>query len=868
MIILKIIKNGLSVSRIMRGGIVRWESHTEDNNTEMTPAILGKAILGRTILGMTETLPKLGTPTIRLITMVDPGQDIITKLDAPIIYMDDTGKPEIPAVKKLAAPIIRLDINDGGSTDSITPAILGIAVLGRTILGMTDILEEREKLGTPEIRLEIIGDTVKKLSTPVIRLTGTSGGSTDSTPAILGRAILGLTILGDTRTDLPKLAAPVIYLSDSTLLKLDAPVIRLEETDTPVEPDVPVVVKLAAPVVYLHEEIPVEPDEPDVPVIEKLSAPVIELVAVEPPVEPDEPDVPVIEKLDAPVITLEVIEDELPEEPDEPDVPDEPVVEKLSKPEIWLYEILKLATPEIHLENTIIGKLDAPDVWLEGVPPAAPVVVFDEKTGKIEWEPILGADEYQIWFASEGPDTYDWNHAANVFGTAYGFVDFVESGAFKSGTTVSVYVKAKIGDYASEPSNIISRTYYSIEAPVVILDNLGYAKWDKVEDATGYYVWLNVEGDSHTRPGWVLVDTLSSASYWSMESRHRDYDNGATLMVRIQVVKDDEIGAPSNIVSYTIPVIDSLNTPVATLDGTGMFWVKDPNALGYNLWYYSDEESEPNCLQLGATRGFGIGSYFDGLYENGTTVHCYVEAVTGKVVSKPSNIVSYYVHECEAVIDPAVPPTCTEDGLTEGSHCSICGEVITKQEVDPATGHHHEPVVTPPTCEEKGYTTHICSACGDSYVDSYVDPTGHTEEVVPGHPATDTKTGLTDGVKCSVCDKVLVEQEVLPIKLKTPSFIYLYDGSLTEIETPVITLNGTVLSWEPVMNGMIYVPYINEAMAAALSPAETQYDIASYLKGRPSGEYSIYLGVMWSSDTVTGALTPSNTIIYTHTADG
>lgn len=39
------------------------------------------------------------------------------------------------------------------------------------------------------------------------------------------------------------------------------------------------------------------------------------------------------------------------------------------------------------------------------------------------------------------------------------------------------------------------------------------------------------------------------------------------------------------------------------------------------------------------------------------------------------------------VTDAAVPPTCTETGLTEGSHCSACGEVIVPQEVVSALGH-------------------------------------------------------------------------------------------------------------------------------------------------------------------------------------
>lgn len=45
-------------------------------------------------------------------------------------------------------------------------------------------------------------------------------------------------------------------------------------------------------------------------------------------------------------------------------------------------------------------------------------------------------------------------------------------------------------------------------------------------------------------------------------------------------------------------------------------------------------------------------------------------------------------HEHTKVIDtPAVAATCTKDGCTEGSHCSECGEVLSKSEVIPATGH-------------------------------------------------------------------------------------------------------------------------------------------------------------------------------------
>ncbi|MFR1402230.1 MAG: leucine-rich repeat protein [Oscillospiraceae bacterium] len=70
--------------------------------------------------------------------------------------------------------------------------------------------------------------------------------------------------------------------------------------------------------------------------------------------------------------------------------------------------------------------------------------------------------------------------------------------------------------------------------------------------------------------------------------------------------------------------------------------------------------------------------------------------------------------------------------------------------------HNYKDVVTAPTCTEKGYTTHTC-ACGDSYVDAYVDALGHAWDngKVTKEP-TETETGVKT-FTCTRCGETRTE---------------------------------------------------------------------------------------------------------------
>lgn len=123
-------------------------------------------------------------------------------------------------------------------------------------------------------------------------------------------------------------------------------------------------------------------------------------------------------------------------------------------------------------------------------------------------------------------------------------------------------------------------------------------------------------------------------------------------------------------------------------------------------------------------------------------------------------------HSLSKVIN-AKDATCTEDGYTGDTVCSVCGKEITKGETVEAKGHIEAvDAAVEPTCTEPGKTEgKHCSVCNEILVaQTEIPATGHTEKTVAGKPATCTETGLTDGISCSVCGTVIKAQEEIPAK--------------------------------------------------------------------------------------------------------
>ena len=101
------------------------------------------------------------------------------------------------------------------------------------------------------------------------------------------------------------------------------------------------------------------------------------------------------------------------------------------------------------------------------------------------------------------------------------------------------------------------------------------------------------------------------------------------------------------------------------------------------------------------------------------------------------------------VPDEAVEPTCTEPGLTAGSHCEVCGEAIVPQETIEALGHTEVPdEAVEPTCTEPGLTAGShCEVCGEVIVpQETIEALGHDwEEATFSEPRICRVCGAEEG---------------------------------------------------------------------------------------------------------------------------
>lgn len=146
---------------------------------------------------------------------------------------------------------------------------------------------------------------------------------------------------------------------------------------------------------------------------------------------------------------------------------------------------------------------------------------------------------------------------------------------------------------------------------------------------------------------------------------------------------------------------------------------------------------QPTCVQKGYTiyKCTGCGDSYNGNYTEATG-HDYESEIilatcSGQGYTRftcktcgstyADNYVAAYGHSYGewTVVKEA---NCTEQGKEERI-CSVCSH-IDERAID-VLGHSYKETVVDPSCTNRGNTVHECERCGQTYIDTYTEATGH-----------------------------------------------------------------------------------------------------------------------------------------------
>ncbi len=166
-----------------------------------------------------------------------------------------------------------------------------------------------------------------------------------------------------------------------------------------------------------------------------------------------------------------------------------------------------------------------------------------------------------------------------------------------------------------------------------------------------------------------------------------------------------------------------------------------------------------NCYNTGAvsasSNAGGIGGVLKG--DTASASDCYsVGTVTGGNGAFGSVAATDAITNCYALAADANATVLTEEQMKSAelnaeAFGPVCGGYPALKWQKDVTFHKAEGgTVVPPTCTEKGYTLRTCTLCRESYRDTYVAATGHTERAGTRtvYPAYYTYT-------CDVCEEFI-----------------------------------------------------------------------------------------------------------------
>ena len=408
-----------------------------------------------------------------------------------------------------------------------------------------------------------------------------------------------------------------------------------------------------------------------------------------------------------------------------------------------------------------------------------PKATATQDSVKLNWSEVDGATGYRVYQYSPSKDKYVVKASVKGVNT-YTVKGLKENTEYKF--KIKPYAKTSKGVVWNKASSAVSaftvdKTKAKFTAPVIGSKGVTL-NWEAVPGATHYMIFT-LEDGKYTKIATAIkatsykVERLKSGEEYTFVVRGYKKVDGKVTQFTLSdplTIKTKGTSADTETTDPTTPpATESTTKPTTTKPTTTKPTTTKPTTTKptttkptttkptttkptttkptttkpteHTHKVVVDKAVEATCKKTGLTEGKHCST-------------CGEVIVAQKTVAKKAHTI---------VTDPAVAATCTKTGLTEGKHCSVCGEVTVAQKTVAKKSHSYTSTITKrATCSAEGVKTFKCS-CGDSYTEA-IAKTAHSIVTEYAVEATCTTTGLTEGKYCIECRTVTVPQTVVPMK--------------------------------------------------------------------------------------------------------